>query len=208
MENGSDNCIYVVFSRTPYRMGRFIRTVTHGIYNHVSIALDGSLCEMYSFARLKRETPFCGGFVCEGAERYRGDFGVADIAVCALPVGHDGYARVKTQIDLMCAHPDAYVYNMLSAALVPLRHRVNVRDSFTCVEFAVSMLRLSGVKLPADYYSIADLYSLFRRYEIYRGEYPALTTADQSYNDDVSLGRNVYASCRQFMRLTFRLVKR
>ena len=135
--------IYIVFSGTVCKMGSFIRAVTHGRYNHMSVALDAELNEMYSFARLKRETPFCGGFVREGAERYRSAPGEAsaEVSICRIPTDAAGYARVRARIDEMCRHPGFYVYNMFSAALVPLRKRVDVRDSFTCVEFDRGIVR-------------------------------------------------------------------
>ncbi len=200
--------IYIVFSGTVCKMGSFIRAVTHGRYNHMSVALDAELNEMYSFARLKRETPFCGGFVREGAERYRSAPGEAsaEVSICRIPTDAAGYARVRARIDEMCRHPGFYVYNMFSAALVPLRKRVDVRDSFTCVEFALEMLRLSGMKLAGSYYSIAELYALLRRGEIYRGEFPdSAAKYDFDYAGHVSVVRRFGSSASQLWRLTLRL---
>ena len=57
--------LYVVFSATPYRMGKLIRFVTREPYNHVAISTEASLTRMYSFARRFYRTPFYGGFVTE-----------------------------------------------------------------------------------------------------------------------------------------------
>ena len=62
--------LYVLFSATPYRMGKCIRFITGEPYNHVSIATEEDLRECYGFARRYYETPFYGGFVTERPSRY------------------------------------------------------------------------------------------------------------------------------------------
>ena len=78
--------IYVVFSSTPYKMGKFIRAMTRESYNHVSIALDESLSQMYSFSRRYYRTPLYGGFVHESRSRYHVNGDATRICLCALPV--------------------------------------------------------------------------------------------------------------------------
>lgn len=206
MEEGRNAYIYIVFSNTPSKMGSFIRAMTHGAYNHVSVALDGNLSEMYSFARLKRDTPFCGGFVHEGAERYRIGDRTADISVCGVNVGEEGAARVRGRIKSMQENPDTYVYNMLSAMFVPLHRCVSVRDSFTCVEFAVAILKLAGFSLSDECYSATELYMQLHDCEVYKGEYPqTASVADESYCDRISIPRRISDSAKQFWRLIRRL---
>ena len=209
MEGSKNDHIYVIFSNTQGKMGRFIRAMTHGTYNHVSIALNGDLSETYSFARLKHDTPFCGGFVREGAERYRTGEHAAQISVCAIHVGEAGAEKVRGRIKRMRAHPEAYVYNMLSAMLAPWHMRVSVRDSYTCVEFAVAILQLAGVRLPGSVYSAAELYDQLCDHEVYQGEYPkTASVADQSYRDRVSIPRRVTSSVKQLGRLVPRLIEK
>lgn len=209
MEDSGSIYIYIVFSDTPCKIGGFIRAVTHGIYNHVSVALDRDLSEMYSFARLKRDTPFCGGFVIEGAERYRLGSRTAKISVCRIKVGTEGSAKVRSRIRDMKEHPDIYVYNMISAMLAPWRKHVYVRDSFTCVEFAVEMLNLAGIKLSSSCYSAMELYTQLSGYEVYTGEYPeTASVADDSFCDHISIPGRTINSVKQLGRLMQRLILR
>lgn len=200
--------LYIVFSATGYRTGGFIRAVTRGEYNHVSVAFDPKLDEIYSFGRLKLQTPFCGGFVREGAERFCRNEGVANIAVCAVEIADDRMESARERLSDMCADSDRYVYNMISAACVPIKRRVRIRDSYTCIEFAVSMLRTAGVPLADKYYSIEELYRILQHCEIYRGAYPAsATVADASYDDAIPVRRRVTSTTRQLGRLAYRCIR-
>ena len=200
--------LYIVFSATGYKTGRFIRVVTRGSYNHVSVALDPDLCEVYSFGRLKRGMPFCAGFVREGAERFRWNNSMARIAVCAVDIDDARMEEVRRRLDEMCSGQKKYVYNMISAVCVPFRRQIVIRDSYTCIEFALSILKTAGLPLGDSYYSITDLYELLRHCEIYRGEYPASAyEVDSSYNDDVPMRTCVSETTRQLWRLTYRFVR-
>ena len=209
INNTHDSYIYIVFSVTPYKLGSFIRAVTRGVYGHVSVSFDPELTEMYAFARVKEDMPFCGGFVHEGAERYRRGDKVADVAVCRVPVSEEGLIRVRERIEDMKTHTYDYVYNMPSAVMVPWRRCVHVRDSYTCLEFAVSILRLAGMKLTSDFYSISELYALLRQWEIYNGEFPDVDAAykDDSYGEHTPVRKRVTGSAKQILRVTVRLFR-
>ncbi len=202
MDAENNTYLYIVFSNTPYKMGSFIRFFTRGEFNHVSFALRENLAEMYSFARLKRDTPFCGGFVHEGAERYINGKRVAKIAVCAVDVGEEGVARVRKKIGEMNADPDRYVYNMLSALLVPCKKSVAVRDSYTCVEFITSILDLAGYPLGKEAYSAMQLYEQLRQFETFKGQFPSSApTVDGTYTEHISFSRSFRLSAQQLGRL-------
>lgn len=202
MEKSGNAYLYIVFSNTPCKMGSFIRAVTHGEYNHVSVALDEDLSEMYSFARLKRDTPFCGGFVHEGAERYRMKERTADISICGIQVGEEGIEKVRNRIKNMEEQREVYLYNLISAMLVPLHKKAYARDSYTCVEFASAILKIAGVGLLCECYSASELYAQLHDREVYRGEYPeSASIVDEGYCDRVPLPRSICDSAKQFKRL-------
>lgn len=206
MEKSEDTYLYIVFSHTPCKMGIFIRAVTHGAYNHVSVALDENLSEMYSFARLKRDTPFCGGFVHEGAERYKRKERTANISICEIQVGKEEIEKVRSRIKNMEEQREAYLYNLISAVLVPIHKKAYARDSYTCVEFASAILKIAGVKWIRECYSASELYAQLQDWEVYRGEYPeSASIVDECYYDRISFSRRIYDSVKQFRRLLNRL---
>ena len=130
--------LYVVFSSTPNKMGTLIRGFTGGQYNHVSIALDESLSQMYSFARRYYHTPFYGGFVKESVSRYHINERCAHIRICRLSVTDAQYRSLESHLADMLKRQDRYLYNHLSALTVPLRRRVKIRDAYICVDFVVA----------------------------------------------------------------------
>lgn len=201
--------VYVIFSRTESKVGSFIRVMTHGHYNHVSIAFDPHLDEMYSFSRIKYRTPFCGGFVREGAERYRIGGHAASIAVCSVETDERHLAEVRRLVTDMTDTHDRYVYNILSAIFVPLRFKVRVRDSYTCVEFALLVLQTAGVSLGDRLYSADDLYGRLDHHIVYEGEYPQnAAVADLAYTDEIPIKSCIARSVRQIWRVVYRLVRR
>ena len=164
--------IYVVFTSTPYKTGTFIRAVTRYPYNHVSVSLDPEVKTLYSYARHYKNAPFYGGFVRESVLRYRNDGKTALIKVCALPVTEKRWEKAKEYIETLERNADDLVYNMFSAALFPFKKKVKIKNSFTCVEFAVHFIR-KFVFLPFleknRFCSIKSLAANLEKYTVYEG---------------------------------------
>lgn len=164
--------IYVVFTSTPCGVGRFLRTVTRYHYNHVSVSMEPGLTPLYSFARYYKNAPFHGGFVRESLLRYQNGDRCADVLVCAVPLTAEQAARARRFLRGVESAADRYVYNMLSAACFPLRHRVLIENAFTCVEFAVRVLAESGSADSPDrdgFCTVRRLAEELRKYAIYEG---------------------------------------
>ena len=58
--------IYIVLTQTGTLLSRTVKLWTGKKYNHVSIALDEKLEQLYSFGRVYPNIAFIGGFVHEG----------------------------------------------------------------------------------------------------------------------------------------------
>ena len=204
--------LYVVFSATPYRMGRAIRAVTRFEYNHVSLALSetGSL---YSFARKYGNVPLCGGFVEESPLRYRNRGRRARICVCRIPVTEEQYAAVVHKLNAIKLQKQIYVYNLFSAAVAPLHRRISLPQSYTCVEFVVALLAEGGVLTGWEtgrFWSISALMKHLAPFEVYRGPFPKLEHSLWK-NDSFPHHRGQLAAVAltsfALGRLTVRLVK-
>lgn len=174
--------IYFVFSATPYKIGRFIRRFTGEAYNHVSIALDANLTEMYSFARRYFHTPLYGGFVKESLARHHVFGQRTDILVCALPVTKQQYDATAARLRDMYKEKERYLYNHFSALTVPFRKTVPVKDAYICVEFAAGILDSLGY-LPkeAGYCTVGSLQQLLQPYAVYNGPVPEPEDADPEF---------------------------
>ncbi len=162
--------LYIVFSATPYRMGKMIRLVTRESYNHVSISLDADLSQMYSFGRRFYHAPFYGGFVKESPARYYLGTQQAHIQICKLPVTQEQYETISQLLWQMHRDADTYLYNHLSALTAVFHIPWNLYKAYTCVEFCVELL--SKLDLPVNrrqFYSVDSLRLLLQEYVIYTG---------------------------------------
>lgn len=165
--------IYLVFSSTPFKTGRFIRRMTGQQYNHVSLSLDSSLKTLYSFARYYLNTPFYGGFIKENALRYTYNDRFSQIKVYKIEVSDFQFKELVRQLFIMNVNAEAYRYNLFSAAFTPFHRRIQIENSYTCIEFVVKLLgncRIGGIN-PVRFYKISELQEAFGGCEIYEGIY-------------------------------------
>lgn len=197
--------IYVLFSATPYRMGRMIRVVTGEPYNHVSIALEEDLKELYTFARRYYRTPFYGGFVTEHPYRYHHNGSTATIRLCRLPVSEEQWQQLRQRIAHMSVHSGRYLYNHLSALLAPLHCKVTVRDAFTCAEFTVSVLQELGYDFSSrKFYTIGDIDEKLADFRFYDGDFPVPPEEDKLFFAPRPVSETLYCSTRDILRLIWR----
>ena len=174
--------VYVVFSSTPYRIGKMIRCFTGESYNHVSISLDRELAQMYSFARRFYRTPFYGGFVRESKARYSPKGIPSQIKICRLQVSAEAYAQLEARLNAMYNRREQLLYNHLSIFTIPFRRLFLVKDAHVCSEFVAQQLHLLGMPLnPRKYYSVGTLEKLLEEHVIYTGDAPQADTADDPF---------------------------
>lgn len=178
--------VYLVFSCTPYRIGKMIRHFTKEPYNHISIALDEDLTRMYSFARRHHCTPFYGGFVRESLSRYCINNVPANISVCKLSVTKERFVWLEATLTEMENNKEYYLYNHISAACAMMHRTARRKDAYTCVEFCVSLLQELGFSVdPAQYYTVGDLETMFFKDNIYLGPIPTAKEIDTNYYKSV-----------------------
>lgn len=199
----SSKMLYVVFSATPLKIGSIIRAITRGEYNHVALSFEKDLSKLYSYARYHKSTPFYGGFVEEGAARYKHKNKVAKIYVCAIPLPDAVYGEIRERIAAMQAAPERYKYNMFSAAAVPVSKRIHIDGCYTCVEFVTSILSMVFSDISNhEFYTIEALRKRLAKYFIYKGPFPRCEFAsDEHYEKKISLHRAAYLSARMEARL-------
>ena len=196
------NYLYIVFSSTPYKVGKMIRKVTRQKYNHVSIALDADLKQMYGFARRYYHTPLYGGFVRESTSRYHVWGKVTQIQLCRIPVSEKRYQALERRVADMYANKEKYLYNHLAAISSIFRRTIPIRDAYICVEFGVSMLHDAGMDIdPKKFYSVDDLLELMRPYTIYSGPIPNAESVDEAYYSEKPVRHPILTTVRDFLAL-------
>lgn len=205
-----DDNVYVVFSATPYKMGRFIRRFTGGKYNHVSVSSNEELTELYSFARRYRRAPFIGGFVKENSGRFSADGERSDIMVCAVPVSKAHKEALMRRLAEMKRERERYIYNFFSAAAVPFHRKIRVKDAYTCVEFTVQMLSLVGYSFRGkSYIGMDDLKGQLEKFKIYEGAFPENLPADifDDYECAVTYAEQYRSFVREMNTLLYRKMR-
>ena len=172
----SGKYVYVILSSTPYKLSAFIRKVTGFHYNHVSLCMDMNtdkkMFPMYSYARYYKNAPLYAGFVKESIRRYKHMGKYSDFIIFAIPVEKKKYDAMKKYLETLDNAPGGYLYNMLSAACNPFHKKVIIKDSYTCIEFAIEILtrfKITDKLDPKKFYSIKDIYDIFRKYTVYKG---------------------------------------
>lgn len=197
--------LYVLFSATPYRMGRFIRAVTGDAYNHVSIGTEEDMTNLYAFARRFYHTPFYGGFVEEHPCRYLHNGIVADTKVYRLPLTTRQWNKLQSILSSMRLEADRYLYNHLSALLAPLHIKVRVRKAYTCAEFAVSVLSSLGFDFDTrHFYTIGDISDRLESYHFYSGKFPVVNEQDPAFFQPHPVAHPIVVSTRDILRLFWR----
>ena len=202
----AENYIYIVFSSTPYFIGKAIRRITGEPYNHVSIALDEELNEMYGFARRYCHTPLYGGFVKESKARYCVNGQSAYIEICKLPVTPEQHKEITQLLQHMYSCRDLYIYNHVSAVGALIRKPIKASNAYTCVEFAADILRRLDFSVKPDhFYSVCDLEKLLHSYAIYEGPIPKDTQEDKDFFAKVPFP--ILTTTREMLKLIPRLGK-
>ncbi len=208
-EKTKNEYLYVIFSSTPYKMGRFIRFFTKGFYNHISISVNSEMSEIYSFARRYRKSPFCGGFVRESGKRFKVGDRSSTVCICKIPV-EEGKKAELVHLFRKMRNDKKYIYNFFSAVCVPIKHKVPIRDAYTCVEFTVRVLHMIGYKLSErKFYSVEDILALLSGHVIYEGDFPKPESGfrGDDYERHVSYTSRYSSLVKQFSILAYRKIK-
>lgn len=144
--------IYIVLSQSGSIPSRFLKFFTHDEYNHVSISLTPTLEKMYSFARLKPNNPFVGGFVEEGKDigTFK-KFKNTIVNVLEVPVADEKYNSIKYFIDYFIKNKSDFKYNYLGVFLAALNLNWMPKHKFYCSQF---------VKLCLSCFDIANAFEL------------------------------------------------
>lgn len=135
---GKTTNIYFVFTDTGTSLSRVINYCTRESLNHVSLAFDVDLTEVYSFGRKRPRNPFSGGFV---REDIRSDFlKNAKCAVYSFQISKKEFEAILSHIKKIEKIQDYYRYNFLGLIGVLLQIRIKRKRAFFCSEFVATML--------------------------------------------------------------------
>lgn len=196
--------LYIVFSSTPYKIGKIIRILTKEKYNHTAIYAGKE--HAYCFGRHYQNVLLYGGMVKDSFRRYIYNGKTADICVCAIELEDEKFDQVCSLMDEMYSHKQEYYYNILSA-LSALRHkRVFIHKAYTCVEFSSKILSLVDKRIdPNEFYTIETLRQKFIDNVVYNGKFNMDMADDNNYIEKKSIGFKIKHSFENIRVLFARL---
>lgn len=163
--------LYIVITQTGTLLSRVLRQVTGAPFNHVSLSLDASLEQMYSFGRKRPYNPVAGGFVREGIHcgTFR-RFAGTNAVVLRLSIPEEAFEALGRQVALMYRRRQYHSYNYLGLALAFLGvDHCNGWD-FYCSQFVREMLcrycagteaELPVIAKPVDFLRLAEASTVY-----------------------------------------------
>ena len=141
----------------------------------MTIAFDDDLSKMYSFARYHINSPISGGFVIEQPDRYLSDDNDVMVKICKIPVGEEEYKRIRYQISYFDENKEEMIYNTLNALLSLWKKRLDMKNTYTCLEFVTYLLRYP------NFLNIHELERRMEQYVVYSGSFRDIAKWEQSY---------------------------
>lgn len=140
--------IYIVLTQTGTLLSRTIKLCTGKEYNHVSIALDEELEQLYSFGRVNPYNAFIGGFVHEGINRGTFKrFYKTETQVFEKTVTDAQYEKLKVNIQNIKENKDKYRFNLTGLALAGIHKPYSPENKFFCSQFVRHILNCSGIDI-------------------------------------------------------------
>jgi len=137
--------IYIVLTDTGTLFTRMIRLYTKLPLNHVSIAFDENLAEVYSFGRKRPHNPFIGGFVREDFRSYFFQQSVCGIYRCK--VSTEDYDRMQKRIREIEEQKHKYRYNFIGLFGVMFNKEIKRERAFFCSQFVATILNECDEKI-------------------------------------------------------------
>lgn len=169
--------IYIMVSQTDTGIARLIRNVTHYPYNHVSLTLDPSFENWYSFARYVQDAPLYGGFIHESPARLLGKSGMTNVRIFRVDIPQKNALELERMLPLAGRRDSGLIYNHFDAVASAVGGRVPVPGCHTCLSFACSVL-------DREFLTIKELCDSLAPWEIYAGPLAELLNAVPSQEDE------------------------
>ncbi|MGN1345783.1 MAG: hypothetical protein ACI4V1_03300 [Eubacteriales bacterium] len=163
--------IYLLLTRSTSVPSRLIGLFTSEPYTHVSIAFDGELNVLYSFARKYAALPLPAGLTEEhidcGFYEKQGDI---PCALFRIDVPNKVYHRAKNKVYNMLQRREEYHYSIVGLLLCRFHIPLELPNQFFCSQFVSKILVESGalrlpkpaaLMHPSDFCTIDGLHVLY-----------------------------------------------
>lgn len=150
--------LYIIFSKTHTKIGKFIRIITRHEYNHVSLATSSSLVPLFSFARRRVDKPFSGGFVEESWLRYLYQNMDVKVRVYKIPLAWDRAKEIEDLLQFFRENKNCFGYDFKGLVL----NREN-QNNYTCLSFVQAIIS-KAIPMDRKFKRINELMNFLEEY--------------------------------------------
>lgn len=137
--------IYIVLTDTGTVFTRLIKLYTKSPYNHVSVAFDKQLKEIYSFGRKNPHNPFFAGFVRENIESRL--FQRAACQIYGMAVTESEYNQLVGYIEQLKKNHKKYKYNLIGLFGIMFDIEIHRKYAYFCSQFIATLFFKCGIPL-------------------------------------------------------------
>ena len=185
-----ENKIYIIVAQTGTNVAKAIKFFTKKPYNHVSLAGDSLLTEMYSFCRTYKRVPLPATFQKEVVGQ--GTLGLYSNIPCEIyevPVTAEQKAEFNLLIQHFSLFRKIYSYNVLGLIAIQLKINWSRKRRFLCSQFVAHVFNKIGIELqkPPGLYTPDDFRHLPNATLIYQGELNEWHNTVNDMNVDLDL---------------------
>lgn len=163
--------IYLLFTNTGTLFTRMVGLYTKAKYNHVSLALNLSFDETYSFGRKYDYNPFLGGFVTQELQHKL--IQTSDCSVYAFAITSRQNKKLREILSLFKCKKDAYSYNIIGLFGVVLNKPIHRKDAYFCSQFIAHLLieaEIFAFNKPAELVTPQDIQKIPELIPVYQGK--------------------------------------
>jgi len=188
--------IYIVLTDTGSMLTKAIKMYTKKPYNHISIAFDEDLTEIYSFGRKIPSNPFIGGFVKENLDTQI--FKDAGCAVYSFEVTKQQYNQMLHKVHEFESEKDLYRYNFIGLLTAMAHLEIHRKYAYFCSQFVATILQEGDIYVcdkPTCFTSPYDIQEYHQMELVYEGvlqEY--LQRQRDNYESNYELEKSLFGS--------------
>lgn len=165
--------IYLIVAQTGTNVAKFFKLITKKPYNHVSLAGDINLSQMYSFCRTYHPFPIPATFNQEIVGKGTlGKYGSIPCEIYRIPVTHEQKLAYENIIRHFSEYRNIYSYNILGLFAIYMNIEWNRKKNFLCSQFVAYTIEKMGIPLekPSCMYTPDDFRAFPGADLIYEGE--------------------------------------
>lgn len=134
--------IYIVFSQTGTWLAKVLKIITKEKYVHVSLSLDDTFNNMYSFGRINPNNPLSGGFVQESFNEgiYKKKYN-SECKIYKLTINEVQYKKLIEEIERFVDSNVQYKYNLIGLFAASLNIKLKRKRHYFCSQFVSEILK-------------------------------------------------------------------